>query len=329
MKRIKILLLIILLTPILVFAQELTNEQITQEQTINQEQEQEVETVKTTDRESLANLGVNKKWKITDKNRDNVLRTPYVNADEKIYDFSNVLTSEEKEQLKERINQFMSKYNMELVIVTYSLPYSSDSENEDFAADFYDYNDFGLEKEPYDGILLFRNTYSADPYYDMYTFGKSQLYFDQTRYDDILDSIYDNLHNEHYLAGFTSFISKTEYYIDRGIPSSMKNKYIDEMGFIKMNYVPPIGMGFIISLITTIIVIGIFIGKNKMVRKATEASTYLNKASLNYTKKQDNFLTSHTTSYTSSSSSGGGGGGGFSSGGSSGGGHSSGGGRHG
>ena len=65
-----------------------------------------------------------------------------------------------------------------------------------------------------------------------------------------------------------------------------------------------------------------------MIKKETEATHYMNKASLNYTKKQDNFITSHTTSYTVSSSSGGGGGG-FSSGGSSGGGFSSGGGRHG
>ena len=240
-----------------------------------------------------------------------------------------MLTTEEKEELKSEIEKFQRKYNMELIILTYDLRYYNDSDNEDFAADFYDYNDFGLEKEPYDGILLFRNTYSEDPYYDMYTFGNSQLYFDQTRYDDILDSIYYNLHDEHYLPGFSTFIDKVDTYIDEGIPSSMKNKYIDDMGYIKLNYVPPIGLGFIISVIVTIIVISIMIGKNKMIRKATEASTYMNKASLNYTKKQDNFLTSHTTSYTTSSSSGGGGGGGFSSGGSSGGGHSSGGGRHG
>ena len=63
-----------------------------------------------------------------------------------------------------------------------------------------------------------------------------------------------------------------------------------------------------------------------MIRKATSASAYLNKDSVNYTQHVDQFINSHTTHYTVSSSSGGGGG--FSSG-SSGGGHSSGGGRHG
>lgn len=325
MKKLKLLILILLITPVFVFAQELTNEQVLTTQTEEVTNNSKVE-VK--DRDSETNLGVNKKWTITDRNRGNVLRTPYVNADEKIYDFSGILTDEEKKELKTLIDTFYNEHKMELIIVTYNLPYSYDEENEDFAADFYDYNDFGLDFDHYDGVLLFRNTYPADRYYDMYTFGEAQLYFNQNRYDNILDSIYSDLSNNYYKDGFTKFINMTSSYINQGKPSSMSNKYIDEMGFIKANYVPPYGIAFIISVIVTVIVIGIMVGKNKMVRKATEATAYMNKASLNYTKKQDNFISTHTTSYTVSHDSGGGGGG-FSSGGSSGGGHSSGGGRHG
>ena len=54
----------------------------------------------TKNREELDNLGVNKKWKITNKNRSNVLKTKYVNAEDKIYDFSGVLTDEELGKLK-------------------------------------------------------------------------------------------------------------------------------------------------------------------------------------------------------------------------------------
>ena len=185
---IKILLInILLLMPIITFAQEqpLTNNNIPSSVT--------TKTVETQDRSALKNLGVNKKWKITNKNRDNVLRTPYVNSEEKIYDFSNVIDDAEEQELLQKINDFTRKHNTELIIVTYRLPYTSDSMNEDFAADFYDYNDFGLEIKDYDGIVLFRNTYEIDPYYDMYTFGKAQLHFDQTRHDDILDSIYSDM----------------------------------------------------------------------------------------------------------------------------------------
>ncbi len=326
MNKIKrIVILLLLITPILVYAQEPV---VTNENTVQIEPASE-DIVQTTPREGLPNLGVNKKWTITDKNRPNVMKTPYVNADKKIYDFSNILTKEEEAVLKEKIDTFMQKYNKELIIVTYNLPYSNDRENATFASDFYDYNDFGLDHKYYDGIVLFRNTYEADKYYDMYTFGEAQLYFDQTRYDDILDSIYNDLHSGNYLSGFSYFISRVDYYISSGVPSSMSNKYIDSMGYIKSNYVAPYGIAFLISLIVTIVVMSILINKNKMVKKATNASEYLNKATVNYTKKQDNFISTHTSSYTISSSSGGGGGGGFSGGGSSGGGFSSGGGRHG
>ena len=96
MKKLKLLILILLITPVFVFAQELTNEQVLTTQTEEVTNNSKVE-VK--DRDSETNLGVNKKWTITDRNRGNVLRTPYVNADEKIYDFSGILTDEEKKEL--------------------------------------------------------------------------------------------------------------------------------------------------------------------------------------------------------------------------------------
>ena len=68
----------------------------------------------------------------------------------------------------------------------------------------------------------------------------------------------------------------------------------------------------------------ILVNKNKMIKRATKAAEYMDKKSVNYSVKNDRFITSRTTSYTVSSSSGGG-----SRGGSSGRGFSSGGGRHG
>ena len=67
-----------------------------------------------------------------------------------------------------------------------------------------------------------------------------------------------------------------------------------------------------------------------MVKKATEASEYIDKKTINYSIREDRFITSRTTSHTvSSSSSSRGHSGGGSRRGSSGGGHSRGGGRHG
>ena len=314
MKKLKILLIAILTLTICI--------------TVNAE-------VVTQDRTNLENYGVKKKWKITESNKDNILRTPKVDASEKIYDFENVLTDIEKEELRDRINEYMEKTGLELIIVIKNLPYTYDKQNEDYASDFYDYNDFGLELKKYGGTLLFRNTYEQDPYYDFYMFGDAQLYYQGNgRNDAILDGIYNDLHNGNYHMGFSYYIKLLDNYYDSGISKEMENYTVDDMGYLHKNpakYRVPFLFIIMFSGIITFISMAIMVGRNKMIKKAVGAQEYLDKTSTKFTARDDHLISSHTTHYVVSSSSGGGGGGGgfHSSGGSSGGGHSSGGGRHG
>ncbi len=283
----------------------------------------------TYDRNTLENYGVKKKWKVTSENQANVMRSHAVDSEEKIYDFAGVLTDDEYNSLKKQIEEFIQKTNMDLVILIESFPYYQDRENEDYAVDFYDYNDFGMFNDNYSGTLLFRNTYESNPYYDMYNFGVAQQYFDQSRMDITLDGIYDNLHAGNYYEGFSSFIKYLSNFYDAGM--ALDDYELDENGFLQKKYEYPFIVIFGAAFVITAIIMGILISKNKMVRKATQAENYLDQSSVQITNRQDIFLTTHTTSYTVSSSSGGssGGGGGHSSRGSSGGGHTSGGGRHG
>lgn len=271
------------------------------------------------------NYGVNKHWNITEKNINNVKNTPLVDASEKIYDFADILTDKEEQEIYEYIEEFIEKTHIDMVFVSIDMAYTYDSKNEDYAADFYDYNDFGIDFENYSGILLLRNNYELDRYYDMYTFGNAQLYFDQSRYDNILDGIYNDFVNKNYLHGIKTFINKCTSYYNSGYAYQYRNSYVDEDGYIHKTYHVPVVACTIVSIIITLITMLILVKKNKMVKKAITAHQYLDKGSINYTEMQDQFLRSHTTHYTTSSSSGGGG----SHGGSSGGGHSSGGGRHG
>lgn len=290
---------------------------------------------KTFDRNEKDNLGVNKKWHITEKNKSNVLATPLVDSSEKIYDFSDVLTEEEEIKLKEKIDKFISKSNIDVVIVTTNLPYVSDDTNETYASDFYDYNDFGINFDRYSGVLLLRNTYEQDPYYNMYMFGDAQLYYYGQRTENILDDIYNDVHLGNYLSGFELFINEINNYYDDKIPDYMKDYYVDDNGYLKKEYIYhyPLKEIVIISLIITSIIMIILLKKNKMVKKAYEAREYLDGNSISYSIKKDQFLSSHTTHHrinTNSGSSGFSSGSSFSShSGSSGGGHSSGGGRHG
>ena len=52
----------------------------------------------------------------------------------------------------------------------------------------------------------------------------------------------------------------------------------------------------ILSLLVPSIVVGIFIEKNKMVKKALNANYYILKDSININDKSDKFITTHTTS---------------------------------
>lgn len=283
-------------------------------------------------RANLPNLGVNKKWTIDSRNRANVLKTPMVDATKKIYDYSDILTDEEEKELFNEIGNFIEKTHMDMVILTVDLPYVSDSTNEEFAADFYDYNDFGLDFEHYDGVILLRNTYASDPYSNVYTFGEAQLYFDYYRCEDMLDHIYPYFKSKSYLTGMKLFISDFSNYYSQG--KALKNYYVDDMGYIQkypekyqIPYAGALGGGGIAALISIIVMVK----KNKMVRKSTEANDYLEKNSITYNKKSDILTGSVTTHHRIQRDSGGhSGGGGFSShSGSSGGGHGGGGGRHG
>ena len=266
------------------------------------------------------NLGVNKKWKITEKNIDNVKNTPLVDASEKIYDFASILTEEEEKSLYDQISEYIEYTNMDMVVLTIDEELS-DWGIENYAADFYDYNDFGIDFDKYSGVIIVRNINSYNLFYGIYTFGNAQLYYNHV-IDYILDDIYDDLHSEKYLDGFSRFISLSRQYYDKG---ANEDYYIDDNGYMKKVYKTPWFLAFSASSIITLITMLILVKKNKMIKKETLASVYINKNSIKYNNQVDKFLHTHTSSYVISHSSGGSGG---SHSGSSGGGHG-GGGRHG
>lgn len=262
----------------------------------------------TYDRNELENYGVNKNVQDINSKLSYIMNTKKVDASEKIYDFSDILTEEEEQLLKAKIDKFIEDNNMDMVIVTDNFAYTNDIKNQEYADDFYDYNDFGLNIEYYSGVLLLRNTYSLDPYYHMSTSGSAQLYLNDYRVNRILDDIYDDIHNGNYYEGFSKWITYTDNYIKEGYPSTASNYYLDNTGNmhrVKPKYHAPWGIAFIIGLAVSLTIVLIMVAKNKMVKKARKASEYLDNNSINITKREDTFLRSHTTSYTSSSSSGG------------------------
>ncbi|MCQ2974223.1 MAG: TPM domain-containing protein [Bacteroidales bacterium] len=78
-----------------------------------------------------------------------IMNTPYVDPKEKIYDFAKLFTDEQKAELKQKIDSFITKTNIDFVYVSVNElktePIDNFSPLESYAMNFYDYNDFGLD----------------------------------------------------------------------------------------------------------------------------------------------------------------------------------------
>lgn len=276
------------------------------------------------------NYGINKK--LPHPNTSVAKKIPLVNANEKVYDFADILSHEEEQKIYELINQFIKETHMDMAFVTIDEKYRYD-QVDDFACDFYDYNDFGIDLESYSGIVIVRNNHvysDGYKYYYVATTGLARLYYaDGGRLEDLLDDIQPFFTSGRYVSGIERFVDEGISYYKKGYDSKykslfIKEVYINELGNPEAKYYIPVSIRILGSSIITLITMLILVSKNKMVRKAITANEYLDKGSINYTQSMDQFVRSHTTHYTVSSSSGGGG----SHGGSSGFGHG-GGGRHG
>jgi uncharacterized membrane protein YgcG len=280
-----------------------------------------VASTNTCNREELDDYGVTK-FKVTSDNKRYVLNTPCVNAEEKVYDFVDILTPEEEQRLYEKALNFKEKTGFDFAIVTASFSYNLDEMNEDYAADFYDFNDFG-----WNGVIFFRNANPADPYYASYYFGDAQLYYEPDT-DYFLDNIYTYIHSGQYEQGIDYLMNMMISDYERG--DKLKNYYVDKDGFLvkKFNVRFYLGLSGISSLIISLVYISNLKRRNKMIMVATKASSYVDYKNIKYAVNKNNFVNTITTSHYIGSSSSSGGGGHHSSGGHSGGGHS-GGGRHG
>lgn len=276
------------------------------------------------ERNESNNYGVNKDFKITDANLDNIKSTPYVDADELVYDFANLLSLDEVARLKSSASSFIK--DTKFILVIYTLDENVDYDyNDVLGADFYDYNDFGIDlDEHYSGILLLRNANSSRPYFMMFAFGEAQFYYDSYRMDRILDAIDANIRAKNYYEAFNTFILASKKIYNQGKVSDADDYYLDENGNIRPVFNPPILILLIISVIITSIIVSVFISKNKMIVKVRHADYYMDGDEAEITLREDKLVSSNTTSYrVDNSSKGGGGFGGGSISGSSGGGHTS------
>ena len=89
-------------------------------------------------------------------NYNDIMSTPSVNADEKVYDFANILEPEQERSIYEQILEYNKVSNYDAVVVTVDDLVGKDISK--YAYDFYDYNDFKLE-----GVIFVVHTRESNP----------------------------------------------------------------------------------------------------------------------------------------------------------------------
>lgn len=247
-------------------------------------------------------------------------KTPSVSSEEKIHDFANLLSEEEKELLKEEISRFVNKSNMDFVIVTISEnPYGSTDVGEnynynapvDYAVDFYDYNGYG-KRTNRAGIILLLDMQNREIVYDVS--GDAILYYDDDRKDGIIAKVGPNLTSEKYFDALKEGILMSEDFFQKGIPTSNQDYCVNEEGYYyKCVKRVSLEIPGLLSLIITAIVVSVHLKKYRGIKLSLTANDYLKGE--NKKNATDKFINTFTTSVRIRSDSSGGFGGGSSGGG--------------
>ena len=139
---------------------------------------------------------------VTYNNKDNILATPSVDENLKIYDFADLLTDSEENLLYKEATEFISQYNMDLVLVTIDDNHTTPRE---FADDFYDYNFFGIN-DTHNGVLVLIDMDNREVYIS--TTGEAILMYNDNRIDSILDDMIYYMKNGAYYNAFDEYYTK-------------------------------------------------------------------------------------------------------------------------
>lgn len=219
---------------------------------------------------------------ITASVKQAALSTPYVDSSEKIYDFADLFTYSEENELYAKAMDFIDEFNIDLVIVT--IDDNNKSSAMAYADDFYDYNDFGTDSN-HSGILFLIDMDNRKLWIS--TTGSAI----STYSDNIINKILDNC---------TSYATDGDYY-------TCATKFIDSCSHY-YNYKSPIGIIMIIiaSLAIPSIFCIIVASRHKSIKLATNANNYLDNSTVNLTSNYDTFIRTYTSRVIRSSESSGG-----------------------
>lgn len=197
----------------------------------------------------------------------------------KIYDYAQVLTEKEEKSIKTKIDKYIEKYNLDMVVVT--VKYYNQNTLQEYMDEFYNKNQFGIGDNK-DGIIIALDLKNNIKNIDIMNYGIGNNLYSEEEKKEILNEV--NKEDKYY-DKILKFINYSNKYVNKNDDNYTTNNILSHIDWISI---------IVISFIVPTIVIIIGLLKNKNIKKEDKADYYVKKDVIDIHKKEDKFITTNT-----------------------------------
>jgi uncharacterized protein len=217
----------------------------------------------------------------------------FAEADALIYDEADILTNREEKDLNEKLAEISDEYDTDVLVIT--LQTTDGEPTGDCAEELYRVCEFGRDAG---GIVLLVSMENPREF-DIVSMGEASNALQTSELDAVLDAIEPDMRDGEYMAAFETYAEECRYYLDGYV-----NGFPFDVGATLI-------FALIVGLVIGLIVVFIWKGQLKSVRKQNTANVYVRSGSMQVTVHSDLYLyrnvvrTRRQTSSSSGSGSGG------------------------
>ena len=201
----------------------------------------------------------------------------------RLVDDADLLTDSEEQELNTELDEISEKQQCDVVVVTEN---SLDGKSaQDYADDFFDYNDYGMGEDK-SGILFLITM--SERKRCISTHGEAIQIFTDAGQEYMTDNFGSYLSDGEYYEGFMKFADLCEEFIiqaQSGEPYDVENLPEETIPFY-MIFLISLVVGFVSALIVT----GVMRSRMKTVHMKPDAADYMKDGSLHINRSRDIFL---------------------------------------
>lgn len=205
----------------------------------------------------------------------------------RVIDDADVISASDEKKLNEKVKDIQND-KFDVVILTVK---SLDGKSaQDYADDYYDDNDYGLDDEK-SGVLFLVS--KGDRKYHISTKGAGIKAFTDYGIETIKDEIKPYLSDGKYFDACDEFLNITKDFIDaykEGTPYDTDNPYNEEIDYVILEVI-----ALVISFVIALISVGIMRLRMNTAKPKGTATEYIKKGSFKLTSEKDIFMYSNVT----------------------------------